>query len=138
MRQLPWIMLFGLLVVACQKNDDQPAVLDVSKGPKEFKGRPAQDPVVKVSGQSILYVKQNEKTRVLIQWRSESAGQVTVPLRAIDDGSGPLFVGEKPIEQKSKEEQYGAWECDCPGLCTECMGAAYTCCAIINPDKPTE
>lgn len=136
MRRLPWIMVFGLLVVACHKKVDQPAVLDVSKGPKEFKVRPAQDPIVRVSGQSILYVKQNAKTRVLIQWLPESAGQVTVPLRAIDDGSGPLLVGVEPIVKKPKEKPY--WRLECPDLCTECLDAAYTCCSIIHPNKSPE
>jgi hypothetical protein len=133
MRQLPWIMLFGLLVVACVKNH-QPDVLDVSKEPKEYKVRPAQDPIVKVSGPSIVYVKQNKKTRVLIQWLPERAGQVTVPLRAVDDGSGPLIVGVKPIVEEPDKEQYGTPDGpDC--LCSECMNAGYTCCTIMKDEE---
>jgi len=107
-------------------------VIDVSKEPQEFKKAPAQDPLVKVSGPSVVYVEQNKQVRVLINWLPQRAGQVTVPLRAVDDRSGPLLVGLKPIaEDDKKPELYRRQDC-LPDICSDCMNAAYTCCAIIQ------
>lgn len=67
--------------------------LDVSQACAVKVERPTPvDPLVPVTGPSTVIVFQNKRVRVLIDWPHEKEGEVSVPLRTVDDGSGPLFV----------------------------------------------
>lgn len=98
--------------------------LDLSSGPVE-KVAPARDAIVKVSAGSIVYVLQdNERLRFYMVWAHEQAGEVLVPLRALDDGSGPLTIGLQTGDT-SKPDDMGNMK-----GCPECMSAAFVKCCM--------
>lgn len=137
MKRLPWLFLLGLSLVACNcpgaSQDDSPApggsaglksspVLDVAKGQVVLDEAPAQDPRVEVNGPSTVYVLQNGQVRIIIDWLQPGSGEVTLPLRAVDDRSGPLTVRVQPGS---------TYQFIRPGYttrCSDCFKEAYKCC----------
>lgn len=133
MRRLPWLVVPVLFVVACG-SDVEPTVLDVAKGTVVLKTAPARDPVVRVTGPSTVYVEQSNRMRFMWEWPHKRAGEVTVPLRALDDGSGPLTIGLLPRFWPGAATPAGT-----PDLrtCPECAREhdVYVRCCMSNPDK---
>jgi hypothetical protein len=51
------------------------------------------DPRVRVKEPSSVYVIQDSRVRAVVEWPGTGEGLVTVPVKTIDDGSGPIFIG---------------------------------------------
>ncbi len=130
MKRLPWLVVLGLFVVACG-SDGEPTVLDVAKGPVELEAAPARDPIVKLTAPSTVYVKQNNRMRFLAEWPHERAGEMSVPLRALDDGSGPMTIGLW-VGPPSKFKGEDPWL-----QCPDCMAEfqAFDRCCLLHRKK---
>ncbi|HKE13218.1 MAG TPA: hypothetical protein VKB80_00010 [Kofleriaceae bacterium] len=109
MNRVLWVLLLVILVAGCQSKPDGAAVKSETAAvqlkvapdhPITVQRAGPVDPVVAVSGPSTVVVKQGERVVVVIRWRHSGSGQVTVPLRAVDDGSGSLQIAvtNDPVE----------------------------------------
>jgi len=109
MNRVLWVLLLTALVAGCSSKPDKAAVqpetvavgsekaaveLDVAPGRAVTVERAGPvDPVVAVSGPSTtVVVTQGKRVVAVIRWRHSSSGRITVPLKAVDDGSGPLQI----------------------------------------------
>jgi len=120
MKRVPWLLVLALFLVAC-RSDVEPIVLDLTKGPQTLAAAPARDPIVRVSGPSTVYVQQNRRPRVFIVWPHQRAGELTVPLRAVDNGSGPLIIG---VRSRPAVEDDATITPDC----VDCLDCFDRCC----------
>lgn len=132
MKRLPWLFLLGLFLVSCKKEkENEPAALVeplVLNGTDEIEvasdPNRERDPTVRLSEPSIVYVTQNGMVRFVQYWPHQREETLTVPLRTIDDGSGPLQIGVVRRRDKSRGSP----------ICSECLEAFHTCC-MGAPDR---
>jgi len=98
MNRVIWILVASLVVLACRSELDQvPPELDVAPNRDAMVERAGPiDPVVTVTGRSTVFVIQGDRVRAALEWPHQKGGRVTVPLKSVDDGSGPLYVRVVP------------------------------------------
>src|SRR5262245_25435496 len=110
MKRLPWPALLLAALGACRAEPVPRRLHPTGERAAVVERRAPVDPVVDVEGPTTVYVIQDRRVRALIEWPHQERGRVTVPVGAVDDGSGPLFVGARkgPITKN----RFGAWNTD--------------------------
>jgi len=124
MKRVLWLLLLGVLATAgCQR---QPATAALEAAPPldiaprrsaKVAGANVTDRVVNVRGPAIVFVIQNRRVRATFELSHRGPGTFTVPLKAVDDGSGhDLHVGamEDPMPTRLRDEM-------CATLCANCI-----------------
>jgi hypothetical protein len=99
MKHLSWTLLLCALASACvtdTKSTASPAIEIAPGSAIKVPRVGTSDPVIHVNQPSIVFVMQGDRVPVTLQWSRQGSGSITVPLRAVDDGSGnPLIIGVK-------------------------------------------
>jgi hypothetical protein len=99
MKHLSWTLLLCALASACVTDTKFTASTAIEIAPGNAIKVPrvgTSDPVIKVNQPSIVFVMQGDRLRATLLWSHQSSGTITVPLRAVDDGSGkPLIISVK-------------------------------------------
>jgi hypothetical protein len=126
MRRLPCALLLALCLVACGQKEpaDKSSVNELARHFQVESGD-AADRVVPMNGPSTVHVRQNGRVVFIHHWPHQRGGQVTVPISAIDDGSGPLTIDVWPGPLADVPQ----FKYDGSAGCSACMrGALYRCC----------